>query len=524
MSFDKDIILPPAIRIHFIEVIPKRPHSRTTTFKTIPSRQNSITIYWTLPFHVAFIDLNDKNYYLIVVQQKYQSGEIIQRTLHSSNRCLDINELFNETIRNYDLIRRIKYYHIPCHQNASQYISCFYDKTQFCLCQQLDQQRVTNCFEFDHDIDLTCSGTSGCINGGQCFQESGKCSKFSICKCPDCFYGTRCHLSTNGFSLSLDAILGYHIRPNINISGQSTAVIISLILTILIALVGIINGISLLITFKNKKTRQSGCGIYLLCLSINTLLIMIIFLLKFFILLLSQMGSIKNRLFLNVQCHSIDFFLRVCLTIDQWLTTCVAIERAFATIKGVNFNQRKTKRISKWIIIIIIILTMSTAIYDPVYRKLLVEKIDEETRIWCIVEYSSVINMINLLMTIFHFVVPFLINIISAIIIIIMNSRQKQMIKNQLKYKEILSEQIQKHKNILIGPIVLMILGIPRLIITFASGCMKNSTDSWLFLVGYFISLIPSLLTFLLFVVPSSIYYTEFRNAISRYRNIINRR
>ncbi len=70
-----------------------------------------------------------------------------------------------------------------------------------------------------------------------------------------------------------------------------------------------INGILSLITFKNKTTRESDCGIYLLCSSIITLLTMIIFLLKFVILLLSHMGLIKNRLFLNIQCHSIDFIL-----------------------------------------------------------------------------------------------------------------------------------------------------------------------------------------------------------------------
>lgn len=92
-------------------------------------------------------------------------------------------------------------------------------------------------------------------------------------------------------------------------------------------------------------------------------------------------------------------------------------------------------------------------------------------------------------------------------------------VRQQQKYTNKLIEQIYQHKNLLIGPCVLIIFGISRLIISFAPGCMKSSSDSWLFLFGYFISLIPPIVTFVLFVLPSSTYYQIFRKAISRYRN-----
>ena len=138
-----------------------------------------------------------------------------------------------------------------------------------------------------------------CENGGECFEEQRTCPRVAVCKCPKCYYGSRCQLSTNGFSLSLDAILNYHIRPNVNISHQPWAVLISLILTIIITLLGLANGVLSLITFQNKTSRKSGCGIYLLSSSVTVLLTMIVFLLKFTILLLSQMGTITNRSFLN---------------------------------------------------------------------------------------------------------------------------------------------------------------------------------------------------------------------------------
>ena len=111
-------------------------------------------------------------------------------------------------------------------------------------------------------------------------------------------------------------------------------------------------------TFKDKTTRESGCGLYLLACSIITLMIMVVFLLKFFILLLSQIGPIKNRGVLIVQCHSIDYLLRIGLTMDQWLTAFVAIERAFVVIEGINFDQKKSKLTAKWMITGLILITM----------------------------------------------------------------------------------------------------------------------------------------------------------------------
>ena len=83
---------------------------------------------------------------------------------------------------------------------------------------------------------------------------------------------------------------------------------------------------------------------------------------------------------------------------------------------------------------------------------------------------------------------------------------------------------MEQHRNLLIGPCVLIILAIPRLVISLISGCLKSDRDSWLSLLGYFISLIPPLLTFILFVLPSTTYRKAFGQVVSRYRNIIRHR
>ena len=121
-------------------------------------------------------------------------------------------------------------------------------------------------------------------------------------------------------------------------------------------------------------------------------------------------------------------------------------------------------------------------------------------------------------MNLFHFVTPFLLNLISLLILIIERSRRKASLQNHRDYYKILREELHHYKHLLIAPIVLVIIGLPHLILSFVSKCMKFSSSSWLFLVGDLVSFVPSVLTFVLFVIPSEFYMKEFRASLTRHR------
>jgi len=125
---------------------------------------------------------------------------------------------------------------------------------------------------------------------------------------------------------------------------------------------------------------------------------------------------------------------------------------------------------------------------------------------------------------IFHFCTPFVINLLSAIIIIIKTARLRTNLKNQENYRKIFFEQLRQHKHLLITSFLLIILAIPRLIISFVSGCMESAGDAWLFLIGYFISFIPPILTFVVFILPSKFYKKQFRNSVAPYQINMQRR
>jgi len=154
------------------------------------------------PFHLVFIELLNKTYYLTLIHKTSNLLTIFVGPINPSDRCPHISELFNETFIKLHLLRRIKYYHLSC-QTYSPDLQCFYDDVHLCLCYDFYEKHLPNCFNFDHNMTFDCLGQSECENEGQCFQDSPDCPKRSMSICRPCFYGTRCQFSTSGFGLSL---------------------------------------------------------------------------------------------------------------------------------------------------------------------------------------------------------------------------------------------------------------------------------------------------------------------------------
>ncbi|CAF3392764.1 unnamed protein product [Rotaria sp. Silwood1] len=207
-----------------------------------------------------------------------------------------------------------------------------------CVC---DINRFSNRFLFNHTSNNDCQGYNRCENGGQCFQNNETCPTKSTCICPDCYYGAKCQFSTKSFMFSLDSILGYHIKPKISFNRQPLIIKISILISTIILISGLISGLLSIVTFRRKKPRQVGTGYYLLLSSITSIFTIIILTIKFWRLIFSQMSLINNRSILYFNCISIDVILKIFLSSSEWLNACVAIERIISIMKGVHFNRKK---------------------------------------------------------------------------------------------------------------------------------------------------------------------------------------
>ncbi len=108
----------------------------------------------------------------------------------------------------------------------------------------------------------------------------------------------------------LDDILRYEIRPNTTLANQPFSVKVSTTLTMVMFAVGLINSVLFWMTFQSKDSRTVGCGIYLLTSSITSFLTVIMFTIKFWFFILTQMNVFVSRSVLRGGCISIDPLLK----------------------------------------------------------------------------------------------------------------------------------------------------------------------------------------------------------------------
>jgi hypothetical protein len=324
-------------------------------------------------------------------------------------------------------------------------------------------------------------------------------------------------LYDKSIGITLDDILRDEIRPSMTLNDQPISVKMSAALTMIMFVAGLINSILSLLTFYRKDLRKVGCGMYLLASSITSLLTIGMFTVKFWFLVRTQMNFSIRLSILRGGCVSIEPMLKLFLYLDAWLNACVAIERAVNVSKGVKFDKEKSKRIARWIIILLPFCIMGTIIHEPLYRRLIElkpyeDKIDRYT--WCLTRYSRSVQYYNTAILFFHLVAPFIVNLFSALFIIFGSARQRSVARIKQTYREHVYKQLSEHKQLVISPLILLVLSLPRLIISLLSGCVDVSRYPWLFLFGYFISFTPSMLIFVVFVLPSKLYRNTFKESL----------
>ncbi|CAF0974745.1 unnamed protein product [Adineta ricciae] len=347
-----------------------------------------------------------------------------------------------------------------------------------------------------------------------------------------CYVGGACNTQVKSIGLTLDDILRLEIKRNMTIHEQTFAIRISAAFSIIMLTTGVVSSFSTMLTFQNASSRTVGFSLYLLASSATSLLTITIFSIKFWFVILTQMDTSVSFSVLQGGCKLIETVLKLFFYWDAWLNACVAMERAVSVYKGVGFDKEKSKRFARWIIFILPIAIMGTIIHEPLYRHIFRHEItkdvfaDEETftssvdvtdtLFWCITTYPQSLQDYNTSILFIHLLGPFSINLLSSLFIIFRSARRRADAQRQQTYRQHLREQWKEHKQLVVSPIILVLLSTPRLVISLLSGCIGVSHYTWLYLCGYFISFTPSILVFIVFVLPSNSYRKAFKESFFR--------
>ena len=418
----------------------------------------------------------------------------------ASNYCPNVSEVLDENIMKLAYITRIKYYHRPCLALGTR---CFHDEKYLCLC---DDSAHFECFLFDHN-EANCSTRDLCKNGAHCFQARQKQPTLDFgCACPKCYYGSLCQFTTTQYSITLDVLFDQNLHTTVGAALGMT-------------FTGLLTNSFALLVFIKKKTRDVGCGLYLLALNVVAQVGLLVFAAKLLILLHGSQTL--------VSCIIVEHLLKILPSIFDWLTACIAVERMVIVSKGASFNKTLSQCIAKIIVPTVIVSIFLSAFHGLFYRRLVSDP-RFQNQIWCIMKLPPWLNQYETVNNIFHLVTPFLINFFATMVLIrnlVKRKSASSLTSATDTYGSILSKQLHIYKSFIISPLIILVLELPRLVLAFAFACMTKPWQNRIYLASYIVSCIPYTTALFIYVWPSTTYKTELRASVklivNRFRSVL---
>ena len=490
------------------------------------SLPSTVKVYGHAKFTLIqlFYNSSNRSYYMIATQDR--PYDLLNTSVVESNRCKHVRHLFNATILNeYSYLRRVKLYHQPCRNDHR--LTCFFDEYRMCLCTR---DHLSNCFNFDHDLN----SCNYCQNQGVCVQENALKNQWRfVCLCERCTFGSLCQFSTADYYVTLDILIGTHIKTGIqSLTEQPTIILVNLIILLLVVASSSLSNLISFLILSSKEIRQVGCDFYLWCLVIIGEVGIVSLFLRFLYMLIIQTYAIEKFIPMKIGCFVLEYCIRLIPSVFDWLIACVSIERAYVVIKDVRFTAatgQKALQLSRWVTLSIVLLNILTTLHRLFFFTLIGEPVVRGGHMrhpWCILQFNSRSwSIYEQFTNIFHLVVPFTLNLASTIFFLWV--RTKLELKSTVKrttgsFSFVLKEQMFKYKSMLISIGIILALELPRLVSTFAYGCIKTEWNRFVYLGIHYMSYLPMACIFVIYILPSPKYKSHLWKML-RKRGLMNR-
>ncbi|CAF4370194.1 unnamed protein product, partial [Didymodactylos carnosus] len=207
------------------------------------------------------------------------------------------------------------------------------------------------------------------------------------------------------------------------------------------------------------------------------------------------MKPVENVTFIRLTCVSLEFLLSILPSIYDWLTASVAIERCMIVIKGLNFDRKKSAKVAKYVIVGVVLFSVLLSWHEIFYHYLVDDPSQAPGHYWCVAEYKEKwIEVYEQTTNIINLIAPFLINLVTTIILLVAVVRRKVTSSTNDKNKDtfqLLKEHLSLYKAFIISPFLIIVLELPRLVLSFSLACIQSEWQKHLYLSGYLISQLP---------------------------------
>lgn len=367
------------------------------------------------------------------------------------------------------------------------------------------------CFGYNRFIDRC----SLCLSNGYCLKGELDHKADFLCLCSHCHYGKKCEFSNELMSFTLDSLTIKDLQTN---AKPSAGVYMSI--TISIFLFGLFNNLCSLLTFARPKPRKFGVGNYLLIASVVSQCSLLLLLLKIIHIILGSNGTLFYYENMNLySCKIISYLLSAFTRITNWLQSLVTIERLSIILCPTSATFKKP-RCALGLSIFVILAVSGMHAHEAMHYMTIVDpSYTSVNTTLCVISYvEEVITVYNRANVLIHYFAPFAIQVVSITILIVQIARNRARISDSIQGTFInqFKKQFKTHKEHYIASIVIALSSLPQIILSFSYACTepKQSWQRYMLLTTYFLSYLPQMLGFILYVFPSTIYTEEFHQTV----------
>ena len=353
-----------------------------------------------------------------------------------------------------------------------------------------------------------------CLNNGQCVMNN-ETSNYS-CVCSDCTGGEFCE--------NIYYYVQYFMASSISIEilskeSTSTRILLKIIFIVIFSLLTVLSLINNLLTISTcwvPKIRITVCGLYIIVYSISSF-IGLAFVEVIVIVTLFYNNELKKHPLIH--CALLPTFLKVTYDLCLWMSAFIAVERVF-----IQFNYYSIYRTRKYSVIILIILFLIVSSGSGLYavgRTIEKSPVQSTTLYACTFQHFPNENVkiaYKVMGSIYpQVVIPLLLSFLSIVLTLTHIIRHKITL-NALQlnsWQSLIMQQILKHKDFFIPPLVIIICTLPEKILANACGtyCVEKTMQRFymrLHIAFDFLLCMPLVLTFFIYIYPSNVYMNLF--------------
>ena len=300
-----------------------------------------------------------------------------------------------------------------------------------CICDG-NHTRV-ECFNYDQTLDQC----SHCLAGGRCLKGQLNRSNDFLCLCPPCHSGGQCQFNARSFTFTLEQLF----YTDLIASYKYTVVNLIIIVSVMAFIIGIPNNVFAFITFKRQTCLRSGIGYYLLSISMISQINLGLLMARLIHLSITMAFPRSFSRIDNILCKFLSYSLTGFTRLTYWYASFVSLERVYTAV-FLNGRWFKQPRVARCLMALTLSVVLVSNAYELFFVRLLAE-IEGGNNAMCVVEFpisrQSTWMTIHQFVSVFHFILPLLINLCCTIIIIFIVTKNKMNISMAQKCKTLSS-------------------------------------------------------------------------------------